>query len=63
LVEQALEQLPVHLKYLDLAADILDANLYLLRLCATVSQLQMTNVLQTHSLLTGDAMVPSRVAH
>jgi hypothetical protein len=63
LLEQALDQIPVHLEYLDPAADILDANLHLLRPYATVSQLQMTNVLQAHSLLTGDAMVPSRVAH
>ena len=63
LLEQALDQIPVHLKYLDPAADILNANLHLLRPCATVSQLQMTNVLQAHSLLTWNAMVPSWVAH
>src|SRR5215217_1392135 len=57
LFEQALKQIPLHLKYLDPAAYILDTHLHLLRPCATVSQRQMPHVLQAHSLLTGGCRV------
>src|SRR5215203_949101 len=61
--EQAVDQVPVHLIYLDPTADVLDVKVHLLRLCATVSQLQLTNVLWVHMQLTGDAVAPSQAAH
>src|SRR5215204_1044101 len=63
LIKQALNQISVYFDDLDPAANIHNANLYLLRSCATVAQLQMPHVLQAHSLLTGGAVSPARAAH
>jgi hypothetical protein len=57
LFEQALEQMPVHLEYLDPTTDVLDGKVYFVRLCTIESYLQPANLLQVEVQLPGDAAV------
>jgi hypothetical protein len=53
LFEQALEQMSVHLEYLDPTADVLDGKVHFVRLCTIESYLQPANLLQVEVQLAG----------